>query len=143
MWNNVIYQPGELKAIAYKAGKKIGESIVRTADQPYKIRLSPDRNTIKANGKDLSYILVEALDKNGNLCPLAGNGIEVKLNGAGELAGLDNGNPQSMTSFKSSTIELFYGKAMLIIRSKNTVENVNVRVISKDLKEAATTLKTE
>jgi beta-galactosidase len=65
------------------------------------------------------------------------------LSGAGELAGLDNGNPQSMTSFKSSTIDLFYGKAMLIVRSKNTVGNVNVRVISKDLKEAATTLKTE
>lgn len=143
MWKDVIYQPGELKAIAYKAGKKIGESIVRTADQPYKIRLSPDRNTIKANGKDLSYILVEALDKNGNLCALADNSIEVKLSGAGELAGLDNGNPQSMTSFKSSTIDLFYGKAMLIVRSKNTVGNVNVRVISKDLKEAATTLKTE
>lgn len=143
MWKDVIYQPGELKAIAYKAGKKIGESIVRTADQPYKIRLSPDRNTIKTDGKDLSYILVEALDKNGNLCPLADNSIEVKLSGAGELAGLDNGNPQSMTSFKSSTIDLFYGKAMLIVRSKNTVGNVNVRVISKDLKEAATTLKTE
>lgn len=143
MWKDVIYQPGELKAIAYKAGKKIGESIVRTADQPYKIRLSPDRNTIKTDGKDLSYILVEALDKNGNLCALAYNSIEVKLSGAGELAGLDNGNPQSMTSFKSSTIDLFYGKAMLIVRSKNTVGNVNVRVISKDLKEAATTLKTE
>ncbi len=143
MWKDVIYQPGELKAIAYKAGKTIGESIVRTADQPYKIRLSPDRNTIKANGKDLSYILVEALDKNGNLCPLAGNSIEVKLSGAGELAGIDNGNPQSMTSFRSSTIDLFYGKAMLIVRSKNTLGNVNVRVISKDLKEAVTTLKAE
>jgi len=143
MWKDVVYQPGELKAIAYKSGKTIGESVVRTADKPYKIRLSPDRTTIKADGKDLSYILVEALDKNGNLCPLAGNTIEVKLSGAGELAGIDNGNPQSMTSFKSSTIDLFYGKAMLIVRSKNTVGNVSVRVISKDLKEAATTLKTE
>jgi beta-galactosidase len=143
MWKDVVYQPGELKAIAYKSGKTIGENVVKTADKPYRIRLNPDRIAIKADGKDLSYVLIEALDKYGNVCPLANNSIEVKLSGAVELAGLDSGNPQSMTSFKSNTIELFYGKAMLILRSKESKGAAKVQVVSKDLKDAVTTIKTE
>jgi len=73
---------------------------------------------LDASGDDLSYILVEAYDKDGNLCPLADNLINFKLKGPAEIAGVGNGNPQSHEPFVASYRKLFYGKAMLIIRTK-------------------------
>ncbi|MFO7369171.1 MAG: glycoside hydrolase family 2 TIM barrel-domain containing protein [Bacteroidales bacterium] len=117
MWTDVDYQPGELRAVAYKEGKVIGEQVMRTAGEPYQLRLTPDRTTIKADGLDLSYLLVEAVDKNGNLCPLANNEVTIDISGPGHIAGVGNGNPQSVEPFQSSQIKLFYGKAMIIAGS--------------------------
>ncbi len=72
-WNDVPYEPGELKAVAYRNGEKIGEATVRTAGAPAKLRLTPDRTELTATGDDLCYVLVEALDKDGVPCPLADN----------------------------------------------------------------------
>lgn len=143
MWDDVIYEPGELKAIAYKEGVKIGESIVRTADKPFRLRLTPDRTIIKANGSDLSYVLVEAFDKDGNICPLADNKIKVKISGAGKLAGVDNGNPQSFNFFGSDKVDLFYGKAMIIVKSGDAKGNITVLASSEGLKQAAAVVKVE
>jgi beta-galactosidase len=117
-WNEVVYQPGELKAVAYKDGKRIGEAVMRTAGQPAKIRLTPDRRELAATGEDLSYILVEALDENGTLCPLADNLIHFKVQGPAVIAGVGNGNPLSFEPFQADYRKLFYGKAMLIVRSE-------------------------
>ena len=134
MWNEVIYEPGTLKAVAYKEGKIIGEQLMKTAGEPYKIKLTPDRKLLKTDGNDLSYILIEAVDKNGNNCPLATNNIEIKINGAAKIAGVGNGNPQSMATFKSNYVKLFYGKAMLIVGAEFTKGNVTVEATSKGLK---------
>jgi len=134
MWNEVVYEPGELKAVAYKEGKIIGEQLMKTAGEPYILKLTPDRKVINSNGKDLSYILIEAVDKNGNVCPLATNNIEIKINGAAKIAGIGNGNPQSMASFKSNSVQLFYGKAMLIVGAEFSKGNVMVEATSKGLK---------
>ena len=125
MWNDVVYQPGELKAIAYKEGAAIGEDIVKTAGEPVELRVTPDRKKIASGGMDLSYILIEAYDKEGNLCPLAGNKITISVKGPGKIAGVGNGNPQSMEPFQAENIKLFYGKAMVILGSgfkKGTLE---------------------
>ncbi|MBN2029529.1 DUF4982 domain-containing protein [bacterium] len=116
-WDDVVYEPGELKAVAYQDGRKIGEAIVRTAGEPTAIRLTPDRNEILATGEDLSFILVETVDDKGVLCPLADNVIHFEISGPAEIAGIGNGNPLSLESFQSDTHQLFYGKAMLILRS--------------------------
>ncbi|HEY3372256.1 MAG TPA: glycoside hydrolase family 2 TIM barrel-domain containing protein [Prolixibacteraceae bacterium] len=139
MWNEVTYQPGELKAVAYKEGEVIGEETIRTAGEPYKIRLTPDRSTIHADGMDLSYLLVEALDKDGNLCPLATNKIELSISGPGHLAGVGNGNPQSFDPFQADYVNLFYGKAMIIVGSgfeKGMVTiNASSGSLAKDTKQ--------
>ncbi len=140
MWNDVIYQPGELNAVAYKEGNMIGEQIVTTAGKPYKLLLTPDRKQIQADGTDLSFILIEAFDKEGNLCPLASNNIEIQLTGPGTIAGVGNGNPQSMNSFKSDHVNLFYGKAMLIIGSGLTPGELLVEATTKGLKGGAVTI---
>lgn len=117
-WNNVTYEPGQLKAVAYKNGKEIGQAIMNTAGEPTKIRLTPDRDVIKADGYDLSYILVEMIDKDGNLCPLAENRINFSVEGPVEIAAVGNGDQTSLEPFQADYRNLFYGKAMLIVRSK-------------------------
>ena len=130
-WNDAIYEPGELKAIAYKGGERIGEAFVRTAGKPAAIRMTPDRKEISATGEDLAYILVEALDEKGTLCPLADDLIHFKVEGPAEIAGVGNGNPLSLEPFQAAFRKLFYGKAMLILRSvegKSGRINVTARV---------------
>ncbi len=117
-FNDVNYEPGELKAVVYKNDKEIGQEIMRTAGEPAKIRLTPDRKDLKASGDDLCYCLVEALDANGTLCPLADNLIKFEVEGPAEIAGVDNGNPLSYEPFQADYRKLFYGKAMLILRTR-------------------------
>ncbi|MBN1831258.1 MAG: DUF4982 domain-containing protein [Deltaproteobacteria bacterium] len=115
-WMDVIYEPGELRAVIYKNGAVIGESIKKTAGDPVGLVLTPDRDKIFADGYDLSYVLVESVDKEGNPCPLADDTVTFKLDGPAEIAGIGNGNPLSMEPFQDSEHSLFYGKAMLLIR---------------------------
>jgi beta-galactosidase len=143
MWNDVTYQPGELKAVAYKEGEKIGEEILKTAGEPYQIRLTPDRTKIKADGADLSYVLVEAVDKDGNVCPLANNKVELSISGAGHIAGVGNGNPQSFDSFQSNYVNLFYGKAMIIIGSGFEKGDVSLTATSGGLVKDSKLIRTE
>jgi beta-galactosidase len=141
MWLDVAYEPGELKAVAYKEGKVIGEALVRTAAEPFSIKLTPDRSTIDATGNDLSYILVEAYDKNGNLCPLADNLINFEITGSGSIAGVDNGNPQSHEPFLANYRKLFNGKAMLVLKSsENKPGKINISATSDGLKGARVTI---
>jgi beta-galactosidase len=135
MWENVAYHPGELKAIAYQNGQIIGASSVKTSGKVAKIIVSPDRKIIRNDGEDLSYILVEAFDKNGNFCPLADNLLHFEVSGPAVIEGVGNGNPLSVEPFIASSVRLFYGKAMLIIRSKenNNTGNIGIKVMSKSL----------
>jgi beta-galactosidase len=143
MWNDVVYQPGEIKAVAYKHGKIIGEDYRKTAGKPYEVRLTPDRSTIKSDGYDLSYVLVEAFDKDGNPCPLADDMVKFKVNGPGFIAGTDNGNPQSYEPFKADYQSLFYGKAMLIIQAQKERGIVEVAAEAEGLSVGKTQISVE
>lgn len=143
-WNDVVYEPGELKAVAYQDGRRIGEAVVRTAGACAQLRLTPDRTVLSATGEDLSYILVEALDADGTLCPLADNMVQFAIDGPGEIAGVGNGNPISYEPFQADFRKLFYGKAMLIVR---TVEGrsgaIAVTAAADGLEAATVTLKSK
>ncbi len=116
-WLDVPYQPGELKAVAYQNGRKLGTAIMRTAGEPAKLRLTPDRKSLKSDGDDLSFVLVEAVDKDGNLCPLAMNDVKFTLAGPATIAGVGNGDHHFPAEFAADHVALFYGKAMLIVRA--------------------------
>lgn len=116
-WNEVPYEPGELRAVAYKGGQKIGEAVMKTAGQPAALRLTPDQKQIHANGDDLCYVLVEAVDVDGNLAPLADNLVKFRVTGPARIAGVGNGNPLSIEPYQSEQRMLFFGKALLILRS--------------------------
>ena len=116
-WDDAVYELGELRAVAYKDGKQIGTAEVRTAGPPHRIRLSPDRSELISSGEDLSFLLVEAVDADGNVCPLAEETVQFTVMGPATIAAVDNGDPLSMEPFQSNQRKLFYGKAMLIVRA--------------------------
>jgi beta-galactosidase len=142
MWEEVSYKPGELRAVAYKEGRKIGEQTLRTAGEPFALRLTADRTTIKADGIDLAYILVEAVDKNGNTCPLANHTIDISIIGPAQIAGVGNGDPQSLDSFQGNKVKLFYGKAMIILAGTGAAGEVKVSVGSSGLTKGTVQVKT-
>ena len=140
-WNEVTYEPGELKAVAYKDGQKIGEAVVRTAGPAAAIRLTPDRTDLHADGCDLAYVLVEALDDKGTACPLADNRVRFKLEGPADIAGVGNGNPLSLEPFQADYRKLFHGKAMLIVRTQPSRDGmIRVAATADGLKPAIVTL---
>lgn len=118
MWKEVIYQPGEIKVVAYDENNKVvAEQQIRTSGEPFAVKLTADRGTIKSDGKDLSFVTVEVLDKDGNPCPRADQLLFFKVSGAGTLKAVCNGNPIDQTSFSSSYMRLFNGKMVAIVES--------------------------
>jgi beta-galactosidase len=143
-WLDVPYQPGELKAVAYQHGRKLGTAIMRTAGEPAKLRLTPDRTSISADGDDLSYVLVEALDKDGHLCPLAGNDVQFTVAGPAAIAGVGNGDHHFPAEFVTDHVALFYGKAMLIVRAREGEGGkIRVSAASAGLRAAETAFRSQ
>jgi len=141
---NVKYEPGELKIVAYKDGKAVAEKKIVTADQPYQIRLTPDRTEIDADGNDLSFITVKIEDKNGNFCPLADNLVKFKLNGPGSIAAVGNGNAASIEPFQAGHRKAFNGLCMLIVKSKKGEKGtIKIEAFSENLTSAETALNTK
>jgi hypothetical protein len=131
-WNDVVYAPGELKAVAYKNDREIGTAVMRTAGAPAAIRLTPDRKRLVASGEDLCFVLVEAVDEKGTVCPLADNLIRFQIDGPAEIAAVGNGDPLSLEPFQSDRQRLFYGKGMLIVRSMSgKIGEVKVRATTE------------
>ena len=116
----VTYEPGEVKAVARKNGKTVREQVIRTAGPAENIRLSVDYK-----GKDLTFVNVEVVDKNGNLCPLAEDQIYFSVDGDAEIIGTDNGCQTSMERFKAPQRKAFFGKCMVVVKGKGTLKAVS------------------
>ena len=117
-WDDVIYQPGELKVVAYKHGKKWASDIVKTTGAAQKLTMQPDRAKIKADGSDLSYVTVTVTDKSGLQVPRSKNHIQFTVEGPGEIVATDNGDATSLVSFQSPERDAFNGMALVIVRAK-------------------------
>jgi beta-galactosidase len=143
-WDNVKYEPGELKVVAYKNGKKWAEDVVKTTDEPARLEASADRSKIRADGKDLSFITVRVSDKNGLTVPRATNHIGFSVEGPGEIVATDNGDPTNFVPFPSHEREAFSGLALVIIRSKPRESgSITVTAQSPGLKQARVVVKSK
>jgi beta-galactosidase len=111
------YEPGALKAIAYKAGRPAAEKQYTTAGPPAAIRLTPDRQTIAADGKDVVHATVEIVDAAGNLVPHADNRVRFEVSGPGRIIGVDNGNPLDIEPTKADNRKAFFGMCLAIVQS--------------------------
>lgn len=117
-WMDVKYEAGEIKAVAYNEnGIAVDEKTIKTAGKPHRIKLTPDRKTIKADGKDLSYVNVSMVDKDGNLCPRDNRTIKFKVSGSGKYRASANGNPTCLNQFHLPEMPLFNGQLTAIIQA--------------------------
>ncbi len=129
MWKDVVYQAGEIKVVAYDAdGKPAAEQVMRTAGAPHSIKLTADRDTVKADGKDLIFVTVEILDKQRNLCPRANNFLFFKVEGVGRLRALCNGNAIDQTAFVSSYMHVFNGKMVAVVEPGTAAGEITLHV---------------
>jgi beta-galactosidase len=141
-WNDVVYQPGELKVVAYQNGKKWATAVQRTTGPGAKLTLTPDRNRIAANGDDLSFVTVRVEDKAGQLVPRAKNQLQFRVEGPGEIIATDNGDPTSFESFQSPEREAFNGLALVIVRAKpGEPGKITLTAEAEGLKTATTTIR--
>jgi beta-galactosidase len=139
MWR-VKYEPGTLKAVSRKDGKVVLSREIHTAGKPAKIQLIADRKLIKADGKDLSFITVKILDKDGNVVPNADNLVNFKINGNAFIVGVDNGSETDLGSFKANYRKAFNGLALAIVQSKEKAGSITLAATSQGLQGATVVL---
>lgn len=141
MWNDVVYQPGEVTVVAYDAaGNRAAEQTVRTAGKPYALRLTSSVPALKADGEDLAYITVQAVDKAGNPVPYANEMVNFKVKGDGRYRAAANGDPTSLDLFHLPWMPLFSGACTAILQSGDKAGTVTLTATAKGMKPATITL---
>ncbi|GAA4281323.1 glycoside hydrolase family 2 TIM barrel-domain containing protein [Gaetbulibacter aestuarii] len=141
---NVPYTPGELKVVAYRNDSIVATESVRTAKARNKIRLIPDRNVIKADGQDLSFITVKIEDKDSNFCPLADNKVTFKVTGPGTIEAVGNGNATSTEPFQANYRKAFNGLCLLVVKSKKDFPgDITIEAMSEGLVSSTIQIKTK
>jgi beta-galactosidase len=140
-WDDVKYEPGELRVVAYKNGREWARDSVKTASAAAKLQLSPDRIAIANDGKDLSFITLTIADDDDRWVPRSMNLVHFEVDGPGEIVATDNGDPTDVTAFPSHDRQAFNGLALAIVRAKRGQSGpFVVRAKSEGLRNAECTL---
>lgn len=143
-WDDVAYEPGELKVVVYKNGQRWAESAVRTAEAPAGLHLAVDRDAIHADGRDLAFVSVSVTDQHEVAAPHAANSIRFSVEGPGVLVATDNGDPTDFTAFSSAMRNAFHGRALAIIRAvPDQTGTIRVRAESDGLATAEVLIRSE
>lgn len=137
IWDDVRYEPGEITVIAYNENNfETERKTIRTAGKPYRIELVPSRDSLIADGKDLLYVTVRIVDRDGNLCPLDTRKVRFEVSGAGQFRAVANGDPTCLESFQSPEMSAFSGQLTVIIQSDRTPGPITLTAKAKGLKKA-------
>lgn len=135
MWYDAVYQPGEVKVVAYdEQGNPAAEKTIRTAGKPHHIELVTDRTSLQADGKDLAYVTLRIVDKDGNLCPNDGRLVSFKVKGAGEYRASANGDPTCLDLFHKPEMHAFGGMLTVIVQSGEKVGDIELQATAKGVK---------
>lgn len=147
-WMNVVYEPGELKVVAYDSqGKVAGEKTVRTAGRPHHLELQVDRSTLiktaadKQTTPDLAFVTVRVVDKDGNLCPDADPQLLFTVEGAAIFRACCNGDATSLEVFTRPAMGAFHGELVVVVEAGTEAGTATLKVASRGLKGAETVLK--
>ena len=146
-WNNVKYEPGEIRVVTYNQyGEKVGEDVKRTAGEPAQMKFSVETPAhepiacmvegctdehnvlLNADGNDLAFVTVSLLDKDANECPLADDELTFEVTGAGIFKAACNGDATSLESFTQPQMKLFSGKLVVVVQSKKQVGDITLKV---------------
>lgn len=143
-WDEVVYAPGELRVQAYKDGKPWASERVRTAGPAARLQATPDRATIRGDGRDLAFVTVRLLDRDGNPAPTAGDRLRFRVDGPGELVATDNGDPTDLAPFAAHERNAFNGLALAIVRAlPGKRGSITVHVESDTLQAARTRVRVQ
>lgn len=145
-WNNVKYEPGEIRVVAYDdKGNKIGEDVQRTAGKAVRLQAQAEAQSCKANGEDLVFVTVSAVDKKGILAPHSQDNLTFSVTGEGRFEAVCNGDATSLQSFKRPEMQLFNGQLVVILRSTQKAGSMTLTVKDKrgKLKPAVLTVNTQ
>lgn len=143
MWNEVVYEPGVVKVVAYnEKGKAVAEKEVRTAGEPHHLELKVDRPQIAADGKDLAYVEISVVDKDGNLCPTDGRLASFTTEGeSGFYRASANGDPTCLDLFHLPQMHFFSGKLTAIVQATEIAGNVTLTASAPDVQSGSITIK--
>ncbi len=137
-WNDVKYEPGEIRVVTYDAnGNRVGEDVRRTASAPAKLVLTaecPDNstpNTLKADGMDMAFVTVTAVDKYGTPCPMASANLTFSVDGAATYQAACNGDATSLQPFTQPEMQLFAGQLVVVLRAKRQAGIATLKVADK------------
>jgi beta-galactosidase len=140
-WDDVKYEPGELKVVAFKDGKEWATDIMHTAGNASQMDLKPDRTTISADGRDLSFVTLTVQDSNGIMVHRANNLIRFSVSGPGEIVATDNGDATDFNIFSSHDRKAFNGLCLVIVRGKPGQPGaIKLKAESDSLESATVTL---
>ncbi|WP_044166420.1 beta-galactosidase GalB [Bacteroides nordii] len=144
MWMDTKYEPGTVKVVAYdENGKAVAEKEIHTAGKPHHIELVPDRRMLQADGKDLCFVTVKVVDKDGNLCPEATDEIRFKVKGTGVYCAGANGNPASLESFQIPRMKVFSGMMTAVIQTTDKAGAIVLEATGSGLKKATLTVESK
>lgn len=139
-WNDVKYEPGEIRVVAYDAaGNKIGEDVKRTAGAPAELILTAEyaddnRKALTADGDDMAFVTVSLADKDGNFCPTADDELTFEVTGTGTYQAACNGDATSLEPFNGTQMKLFAGRLVVVVRSTKTPGIMTLKVTDKKRK---------
>lgn len=139
----VVYQPGELRAVGYITGKPVVEQAISTSGEPAQIRLNADRELIRAGGLDLSYVTVELLDSEGRQHPTAENKIYFTVKGPGKILAVGSSNPISEELYIGNQRKAFRGRALVVVKSKLEPGDILFTAQADGLEGAEITIRSE
>lgn len=143
MWMDTKYEPGTVKVVAYdKDGKAVAEKEIHTAGKPHHIELVADRSVIAADGRDLSFVTVKVVDKDGNLCPNVQDLVKFKVKGKGWYRAGANGNPASLDLFHVPQMHLFNGMMTAVVQSTDEAGEITLEATMRGVKKGKITIKT-
>jgi beta-galactosidase len=138
-WEDVVYQPGELKVIAYKNGVKWAEDVIRTTEKASQLSVTADRPAVHADGTDLIFITVRIEDRNKLLVPRSNNQLSFSIEGPGRIVATDNGDATSFESFQAKSKKAYNGMCLVIVAAeKGATGSFTVKAEAKGLKAAST-----
>ena len=135
-WNNVKYEPGELRVVVYdEMGKNCGEQTIRTASKPAKLILDAwtqssqmNQPVLSANGEDLAFVTVSLVDENGTLIPDAADQLTFEVEGSGTFRAVCNGDAKSLEPFTEPTMKLFNGQLVVVVQAAKLSGNLTLKV---------------
>ena len=151
-WNDVRYEPGELKVITYdETGKKSGEQVVRTAGKPAKLKLDvwtqrsghaplpsdakmqkTSIDTLNPDGEDLAFVTVSLVDSKGILVPEAADQLDFSVSGAGTFRAACNGDATSLEAFTEPTMKLFSGQLVVVVQAAKQSGKLNLTIKDRE-----------